>query len=214
MPMRSHDALTQLAAAVPRTEPPLAPGEEDRIFERILASPRVTVASRPRPRRLTVALSVLAVLLAAVASIELVQGSGSTAKRGDGLTGATISLAGYRFRTPAGFQESSSSCGPSATERFSAAASAQGGCVEAFFLISTKGSAVPAGATPVDVGAYQGYLAAAAPPQPMTLYVVLPPLQGEFNWQAVLLQSQGLTSDQLVAVAKSGLPATPSGTVG
>lgn len=213
--MRTHNALTRLAAAAPHGESPVDLGEEERILERILAVPRVTVPRRSRRRRLAVVLVGVAVLAAALATIELVQGGGSAASSRHGLTGATISLAGYHFRTPAGFQDSSSSCGPSATDRFSAAASADGGCVEAFFLISTRGSAVPAGATPVDVGAYQGYLVAPDSSRRTTLYVELPiPGGADIKWQAVLLESQGLTSDQLVAIAKSGLPATPSGTVG
>lgn len=211
--MRSRNALTRLAAAAPAAESPLDRSEEDRILERILAVPRVRVPRRSRPPRVAVVLAAIVVLSAALASIELVGGGGSTAKSRHRLTGATISLAGYHFRTPAGFQDSSGSCGPSATDRFSAAASADGGCVEAFFMISMSGSAVPAGATPVGVGAYQGYIVSPDSSQQTTLYVELP-AGGDINWQAVVLFSRGLTSDQLVAIAQSGLPAKPTGTVG
>lgn len=212
--MRSRNSLTRLAALAPHVAP-VDLGEEDRILARILAVPRVPVARRSRRPRLALALVGIAVLSAALASLELVHGGGSATKSRHGLTGATISLAGYRFRTPAGFKDSSSSCGPSATDRFSAAASADGGCVEAFFAISTSGSAVPADAAPVEVGAYQGYLVAPDSSQRTTLYVELPvPGGADIKWQAVLLESQGLTADQLVAIAQSGLPATPSATVG
>ena len=87
---------------------------------------------------------------------------------------------------------------------FAAAASADGGCVEAFYVISTSGSAIPQGATPVDVGSYQGYVVAQDGADDSALYVVLPG-PGKY-WQALLLSAKGLTEAQLVAVAQSGLP--------
>jgi hypothetical protein len=79
-------------------------------------------------------------------------------------------------------------------------------------MISFSGSPVPAGTEPVDVGAYRGHLASQGDPQRLTLYVDLPAL-GDIS-QDVVLFAHGLTTDQLVAVAESGLPATPSATVG
>lgn len=215
--MRTRNELERLAAAgqllLSDAEPLLVAGEEDRILQRIVGSDR-RVFESARRRRLKLALAVVAVVAVAVslASVELARHGGSEPQRRDGLTGPTISLAGYHFRTPAGFHASSSSCGPSATDRFSAAASADGGCVEAFFLISSSGSPVPAGSEPVDVGAYQGHLVSSDDPEQLELYVDLPPLGDQL--QDVVLFGQRLTAGQLVAIAESGLPATPSATVG
>ena len=213
--MRARNALNRLAAVAPSAEPVLDAVEEDRILARIFASDRPAARLAGR-RRLTLALAGVAVVVAgiALASVELPQHSGA-ARAGLRLTGAPISLAGFHFRTPAGYQDSSSSCGASVTDRFDAAASANGGCVEVFYMISTNGSGVPAGATPVDVGAYQGYAVSPDANGQTTLYVELPTVAGaDFDWQAVVFFSQGLTVDQLVAVAESGLPATPSATAG
>jgi hypothetical protein len=213
--MRARNTLTRLAAVAPSTEPVLDAGEEDRILARIFASDRPATQLAGR-RRVTLAFIGVAVVVAAIvlASVELPRHSGA-AGTGLRLTGAPISLAGFHFRTPAGYQASSSSCGASVTDRFDAAASADGGCVEVFYMISANGSAVPAGATPVDVGAYQGYTVSPDAKGQTTLYVALPTVSGaDFNWQAVVFFSHGLTVDQLVAVAESGLPPTPSATVG
>lgn len=217
--MRTRDDLDRLAAAgrplLSAAELLVDAGEEERILGRIVSTPRPAAPTRqPSGLRRAVVLAAVAVLAAAaLAATELHQRGGSPALGGQRLTGAALSLAGYRFRTPAGFEDSSVSCGPSATDRFAAAASADGGCVEAFFMLSSGGSPlVPAGAEPVGVGAYQGHLVSQGDPQWLVLYVDLPEL-GDTS-QDVVIRAQGLTAEQLVAVAESGLPATPSATVG
>lgn len=218
--MRSRNALTQLAAAASQAELLVGPDEEDLILERILASPR-EAARRRKPARVRVAVTACAVG-AFAGAIAVASTSGEHHSHRLALTGSKLALAGYRFRTPAGFTASSNACASSPAagqpttvlNGLSAAASAEGGCIEAAIMFSTRGSAVPAGATPVAVGAYQGYLVSPAGSDQTTLYVVLPALGGEVKWQAVVLESQGLTADQLVAIAQSGLPAKPSGTVG
>jgi hypothetical protein len=211
--MRTPNELERLAAAgrplIAAADSLAGAAEEDRILERVLASPR-PIHRRPIPaRRLALLIAVVAGVIAAIAAL-----TGPDREGGHriALKGAQIKLAGYRFKTPAGFEDSNATCGPSATERFSAAASADGGCVEAFFMISSNGSPVPDGSTPVDVGAYHGHLVSESDSDALRLYVDLPPLSGIS--QDVVLFGQGLTSEQLVAIAESGLPATPSGTVG
>lgn len=215
--MRVHSELERLAAAgrplLADAEALVGATEEDRIFQRVLASPRP--ASRRRiPRRRVALIVAAATVIAAIAAVSVaaLTGRNRGAEPRVALSGAKITLAGYRFRTPAGFRDSGASCGPSATDRFSAAASADGGCIEAFFMISSRGSPVPDGSTPVDVGAYQGHLVSESDSNALRLYVDLPPLSGLS--QDVVLFGQGLTAEQLVAIAESGLPATPSPTVG
>jgi hypothetical protein len=220
--MRTRNPLERLAAAgrplLSHAGSLVDEGEEDNILLRILASPR-PARQRETPRRRTpivlVAAAIVVAAISAFASGPFDRGSPRTA----GLSGAGIQLAGYHFRTPAGFRASDRSCGMSTdpnvvdgVQGFAAAASADGGCVEAFIMFSLNGSAVPAGATPVTIGAYQAYLESADSSGRMRLYVRLPDLGN--TWQAVVLFATGLTSDQLVAVAQSGLPATPSATYG
>ena len=216
--MRAHDEFERLAAAgrplLAAAESLVGAAEEDRILERVLASPRPAHRRRIPTRRFALLIAGAAALTAAIAALSVGALTGLNRGGGHGvaLKGAQIRLAGYRFKTPAGFEDSDAACGRSATERFSAAASADGGCVEAFFMISSSGSPVPGGAEPVDVGAYSGHLVSQTDSRALTLYVDLPAL-GDFS-QDVVLFAQGLTAEQLVAVAESGLPATPSATVG
>lgn len=225
--MRSPDALERLAAARPALPGFLADAaEEERILARILASGRAPVPSA-RPRRAGLMLAGVAVLAAAaaLAAIEFGHGTRAAIARTHGrhsvtLTGARIQLAGYHFRTPAGFKVSATGCLPPpdpnrprpALDGFAAAASADGGCVGAAFLVSVSPSSSAARATPagesVDVGAYQGYFEPAGTSGQSMLYVELPKAD-RAEPVYLVLYAQGLTEDQLIAVAESGLPTLP-----
>jgi hypothetical protein len=221
--MRTGNELERLTAAEPEllgqeADYLVDASEREQILDRILATDRPRAARRgamTRHRRVALVLVGVA-LAAAVASVVTLGHGRRPASLSHGgphrfaLSGATIQLAGYHFRTPAGFKRSATACAAAPADAgngFSAAASADGGCVEAFYVISSTGSAVPPGATAVSVGAYQGYLVSRDGQDASSLYVVLPGL-GKY-WQAALLDAKGLTADQLVAVAKSGLPASP-----
>lgn len=214
--MPSRDVLNRLATVAPEADLPVDAAEEDRILARILASDRPIPRSAWR-RPATLALIAVAVVAAAavVASLEIGRSSPAAPQaRGRhhvALTGPRIKLAGYHFRTPAGFTASDAACAPPASVgqpmtvliRFSAAASADGGCVEAFLLAPgspTAPPATPADAEPVDVGSYQGYFVSSD----TTLYVELPTVNGPHTY--LVLYAEGLTEDQLIAVAASGLP--------
>ena len=226
--MPARNALTRLAAVAPTAEPSVDTGEEERILEGILASPRRTAARR---RALLLVPAGAVVLAAAALAVSLAFGhSKPVASTTNGhrvaLTGARIQAAGYHFRTPAGFKASTSSCVPSTSDSgphgitksgpvtvmngFAAAASADGGCVEAFFMLSHDGT-TPAdnGATPVDVGSYQGYYVPQDASGESTLYVQLPKTADAGASVYLALFAENLTEDQLIAVAQSGLPASP-----
>ena len=222
--MHATNELRRLAAAAPallsQAESLVDGVEEDRILERILAVPRP--AERRRMGR-TARAALAAVGAAVVAAVTVVAlGHSPAATRTGGhrlaLSGARIDLAGYRFRTPAGFKASSTACEHASLETpvrngFAAAASADGGCVEAAVLVapsSLVGGAIPAAAQPVDVDRHQSYYAAGAPEaDEATLYVELPNATGDHRLAYLVLIARGLTEDQLVAVAESGLPALP-----
>jgi hypothetical protein len=225
--MRSRNDLERLAVAgrplLIQADSLVDGVEQDRILERIFASDRSARAVH-RYGRAALVLAGVAVFAAAgaAAALEIGHGNGPvTAPNGHhevALSGARIELAGYRFRTPAGFKASTSSCAPASNETpvrngFAAAASAAGGCVEAAFLIGESqvlGGAIPAAAEPVDVGSYRGHYAAGAPEaDASTLYVELPNATGDQRFAYLVLIAHGLTEDQLVAVAESGLPTVP-----
>jgi hypothetical protein len=219
--MRTRNALERLAAA---GRPVLAEAEslvdahdEEAILARILASDRpAAVVNRRRRAALVIALGVIvATAIAAVST-----GAFTSANRSGGnprvaLTGPELQLAGFRFRTPAGYKTSNGSCvvhrsGPmSVLNGFAAAASADGGCIEAFFMVANDDARTPAqeGATPVSVGAYQGYYVSENSSGESTLYVQLPKL-GDMK-QYLSLFAERLTEQQLVAIAQSGLPQNP-----
>jgi hypothetical protein len=215
--MRTRNALERLAAVAP-TEPLLDAGKEDRILQRILASDR-HISRQKRP--------VAVVLVAAVAvgaAIVAYATHGHTTSppatiHHATLNGARIEAAGYRFTTPAGFKSSDASCegatspgGPETpAHAMRSAASADGGCVEALYLIAGSPTAPTPSMTgqPVDVGPFQGYYDAQGD-SGATLYVELP--QASAGGAAPIflaLYAQGLTEDQMIAVAESGLPASP-----
>jgi hypothetical protein len=209
----SSDVIRRLAAANPvRNERPLQ-----------LLEPRRAVHRPRRWRFVLVAASATAVAaLIALAAIAFAThpssptAAGSQHPRGSGvrLSGGTIQLASYRFRLPAGFRASTSACQfslPAGLQPlkqwlqvqdggFSAAASAEGGCVEA--LLIAGGSPVPSEAEQTAVGPYTGFLASPGSSQEV-LYVQIPAAQGDHY---LVLLADGLTSEELVAIAQSGLP--------
>jgi hypothetical protein len=234
MQMRASNELDRLSAAEPAllvdTEPVVDAREEERILEGILASshPRVTRQGGMTRRRRTAYLLVGAAFAAAavaVASIGHGHGNPSTSRPSihhpAPLSGARIALAGYRFRTPAGFKKSASSCAPAPAagkpttvlNGFAAAASADDGCVEAAYLIvpsDLTGTVIPVAAKPVDVGTYQGDYVSTDSSGQSALYVELPKAGGSQNLAYLVLLARGLTEDELIAVAVSGLPAAPA----
>jgi hypothetical protein len=220
--MHTLDAIERLEAAAPTVEVLVDADEEERILARIVASDRRPVLPRRRPRVLLL-LAGAGIVAAAVAVV--VTGAfrsaspPAPARTGDGhghiaLTGPRIELAGYHFRTPAGFEASKASCdqgaggGNTPANGFSSAASADGGCVEAFFEIPGGAGApqpIPADADAVTVGAYQGFFVSQGSSGAI-LYVELPKTADAGQPVYLALFSQGLAEDQLIAVAASGLP--------
>ena len=229
--MRTRNELERLTAAsrplLREAESLVDAGEEERILGRVLAFDRAAAAVHRR-RRAGLVLAFVVVLAAAgtVAAIEVGRGN-QPSSRPTGhhhqlaLNGSSIQLAGYKFRTPAGFKPATKSCisAPVASrprpsiDGFAAAASADGGCVELVYLVAADWlqahGLMPDAADAVDVGQYKGYF---VPPQAAgkesTLYVNLPGADGRRVVFLVLL-SKGLTEAQLIAVAESGLPTLP-----
>lgn len=229
-----------------------SPDERDwpDVLRRADAASRGRPASTSAPRRnvrLVVALAGIVVVSAvvAVAAVRIGGGTQPVSKRvghhSHALTGATIQLAGYRFRTPAGFKGSSGACADSGPllRGFSSAASAEGGCIYGGILTLESTGApsailahIPAKVEPVAVGDYQGYFLAHAPPdsgchptppstQPcsnpppvgdMALYVFIPHAAGPGQLRYVVLYAEGLTEYQLIEVARSGLPSLSTST--
>jgi hypothetical protein len=218
--MRARNSLERLATAgrplLADADSLVDAAERDRILEWILASRRAPARSRRlRPALLLVGAAILAVPVAIFTIGALDRGTGRVTKVGGNhhlaLTGPTIHLAGYHFRTPAGFKLSSTGCstspGSPVTNGFAAAASADGGCVEAAWLIGGNDSTIPAGAQPVDVGSLHGYFVARSDSSASRLYVDLNKVGGHLAY--LVLIADGLTKDRLVAVAESGLPTLP-----
>ncbi|HUJ56466.1 MAG TPA: hypothetical protein VLW49_10830 [Gaiellaceae bacterium] len=198
-------------------------GERDRILTRILASPRSTARRRIPRRRLPLAIVGAAALAAAVAVVSTgaFRRPSSTGPTASGhhhsvaLSGTRLELAGYHFRTPAGYT-SSDTCPLPATstpgspdtvvQSMQAAASADGGCVRVAIL--DRSWTVPPEAQPIGVGAYDGFLVAPQNIPEETLFVQIPAAQGV---RYLVVAGQGLSVAQLVAIAESGLPAAPAG---
>ncbi|HEY2354071.1 MAG TPA: hypothetical protein VGH79_04130 [Gaiellaceae bacterium] len=202
-------------------------GEREHILKRIVGSERSPARRRRRPIVLAV---VAAAVIGGALAAALTHGSAApTPTTGGGrhlaLTGAGIEAAGFHFKTPAGFTTSGTACaaalqstpGGSDPTDFSAAASADGGCVEAYYrisggLVSCDPTAPPPPPPPgeaVDVGSYQGYYLAESYAH-ATLSVNLPQAGAEPVY--LVLYAHDLTEEQLIAVAQSGLPATPPST--
>jgi hypothetical protein len=227
--MRARNELHRLSAAAPpvlmRTESILATDEEDRILERILGSPRPVGRTAAPPRRTALVFVGATIAVAAIAAVAsgVFTRSTSAPRAGGGrqhlaLTGVRIKLAGYHFRTPAGFKKSTSSCASTPTPSrptsvlngFAAAASADGGCIEAAYLIADQPLQGPPDAQPVDVGRYQGYFVSHTTDGKSSLFVDLPDAGGDQYHVSLVLLGQDLTEDQLIAVARSGLPDGPT----
>jgi hypothetical protein len=226
--MRTRDELERLAAAsgplLAEADSLVSATDEERILERVLAFDRVAAATHRRRRAGLVLVAVLAAG-GIFASLEVGRGGSPSGRPGHprqlALSGSSIQLAGYKFRTPAGFKPSSHSCisTPVANrprpsiDGFAAAASANGGCVELVYLVAADWlqahGLMPNATDAVDVGRYKGYF---VPPQASgkesTLFVNLPGADGRRVVFLVLL-SRGLTEAQLIAVAESGLPTLP-----
>lgn len=127
-------------------------------------------------------------------------------------------LAGYSLSLPTGYHAVSQNC-PALTlpqdvnvgvrtlgqSPYAAAASATGACIE---VIVAAGSLAtpPTGAQLVQVGPYQGYLV--TNPDNIELYVGLPAAEGQ---HALILYASGMSPDDLIAVAESGLPPNDQG---
>jgi len=219
--MRTRNALERLAAAAPPA-PFVDSAEEDAILTRIVQTHR-SPARRTRP--VAIALVAAAVIGAAIAAVAMhghpaPSGAKTVGSLHAALTGASIEAAGYHFKTPAGFAAADSCDGTTQTpsgnpdtpvHAMRAAASADGGCLYLFLIIPQAGTPPSfGGATPVDVGSYQGYYVPANDAGESTLYIALPRSDPAANGPAYLgLQAQGLTEDQVIAVAQSGLPFNP-----
>lgn len=222
--MRTRNVIERLAAVAP-PEPLLDSGDEDRILQRILGFGRPTVR---RGHRATAFVLVGAVLVAAVVAVALFRGHGAPSAVNNAgnhhitLSGAQIEVAGFHFRTPAGFkrasdtscvEEGSTADGLPVRDGFTTAASADGGCVQAQVEMQPDPSRTiptPAG-KPVDVGSFQGYYDAQGHDVQgdpgAVLYVKLPLRLGDDVPVSayLVLFDQGLSEDQLIAVAESGL---------
>lgn len=218
--MRARNELDRLAVAGrplhAEADALVSAGEVDFILKRILSADRPASVGRKRPRAVFVLVGAVA-LAVAVATAAVMIGREGSRNNSHGLTGATIHLAGYRFKTPAGFTTSNSgSCylvidgfghPPGAQpppNAFSSAASADGGCVEAFGTGSPSGFVVPPNADPVEVDGYQGYVVHG---ELLLLFLWGTPLEPDGAYFA--LASKGVTEEQLIAIAQSGLPAKP-----
>lgn len=211
--MRTRSSLERLADAgrpvLAQADALVDDTEEDRILARILESGRSTTAKRRRPLALVlVAAALIAAAIAAVAAGVFGRSTSPAAKSGGNhavaLTGPRIALAGYHFRTPSGFEDSNAPCEGGATGGFSAAASADGGCLEAFFMLNTGKYAIAPDAQPIQVAGTQGFLVTGS--DSLTLYAPLP-REGDYS-PYLMLVGKGLTADQLVAIAESGLPSS------
>jgi len=218
-------------AVLHRTETVIDGEEEDRILDRILGSDRDTTGtengatvrrSAIRSSRRVVGAAAAAFLLIAGALVVMFEGGRSPFTRHDhaAATGpsrtphaSTMKLVNYTFKLPSGFTTTIDPCaasgpGPATPvpvlEEFGAAASADGGCIEAFLSSSVT---IPPGAQPVDVGPYQGYMATSGRSN-IALYVSIPTADGG---RYLVLLAQGLTSEQVLTIAQSAFPGSSPG---
>jgi hypothetical protein len=134
------------------------------------------------------------------------------------LTGPTLRLANYSFKLPSGFVTVDSPCTavPSSNSGDPitggrAAASADGGCLEAAYAVG-PGTAPPTDAQPVQIGGYQAFLATTSATSE-TLYVAIPAATGGGDEYLVVLTAVDLSASQLIAIATtafSGFPISPT----
>lgn len=192
--------------------------------ERLRGAIAAEVANRRRNRRRRhgAGYAVGAAAAAALAVALAVPSGPATPTRSTGKHGAVLELASYRFSLPSGFVPQDAACttppsvpvpqdGNQAVHQVGAnpetvlqamrsAASSDGGCLEA--ALASGSDVVPADATEIAVGDYEGYLSTASNGD-LTLFVAIPVAYGT-NY--LVLASEGLTQQQLVAIATSGLP--------
>jgi hypothetical protein len=122
---------------------------------------------------------------------------------------ATIRLASYSFNLPSGYRPVHNSCGVSWLSQrprmsyvgaTSFAHSTNGGCVAAFLAAGVVAQR-PAASRPVRVGQYQGFVVSGSG-SAVVLYVEIPAAGTD---HALVLIANGLTADQVIAIAASGL---------
>lgn len=225
--MRTRSSLERLATAgrplFAAAESLVDGADQERILARIVASDR-SVGRRRRPFALV--LIAAAVIGAAVAAV-VTHGHAAPSPRAHGghghvaLTGPRIQLAGYHFRTPAGFTASKEGCisAPAAGEPrpavdgFASAAAADGACVEAAYIVAgdwlQDHDPIPDSAAAVEIGQYDGYyVASQGASGESSLYVNLPHADAE-RVVYLLLVARDVPKDELLAIAGSGLPTLP-----
>jgi len=216
--MRTRNALERLMAAgrplLAEAESLVNVAEEERILTQIVASDRRSTVRRRRPVALVlVAAAVGGALLAGILTRSHAAPTASTRGRHHvALTGTLLELDGYHFRTPAGFKASDASCSADSRDpgdAFETAAAAEGGCVSVYNVLpGSDGVPAPSGTGEerVTVGSYQGLFEDRGSAG-MTLYIS----------GGLVFDAQGLTEDQLIAIAASGLgnaPRLPTTTTG
>jgi hypothetical protein len=230
------DRLTRVRPEIlDRTESVVDVAEEDVILRHILQDCRIDRAiirvgpasSRPARSifRRSLGAAVACVVLAALITVATVSSTGDhrptvtspsqstpSSATQTSLAGPTIQLAGYSFRLPAGFSASRSACtdlaralGPSTrmlgSDPFASAASSEGGCIEAVLAAGPPATS-SASATPVAVGPYKGFVVLVSSTA-TDLYVEIPAASAHHD---LILFGKGLSPEQLVAIARSGLP--------
>jgi hypothetical protein len=221
--MRSRKSLERLTVGgrplLAHADSLVDAAEEEQILERIVGSSRPPAGSR---RPIAFVLVAAALLGAAVAAALVTRGAATPSPGARGghhyvaLTGPRIHLAGYRFKTPAGFAASNTNCMTPADggDAFAAAAAADGACVEAAFIIGgdwlRAHDLLPETAVTVDVGGNSGYYVPADPSSDTSsLYVALPPEAQVHGVTYVQLIAHGVPENELIAIAASGLPTLP-----
>jgi hypothetical protein len=146
------------------------------------------------------------------------------------LTGGTMRLAAATMHLPAGFQTVPSACAPAPSglgssisflnSSFAAAASANGGCIEAWLADATT-TVVPPQAVPVSINSYQGELyndqgtgfSTLYATIPADLYVDVVSANGQPDPTATIdlvLTANGLSANELESIATAGVPTHPA----
>lgn len=227
--MLARTELDRLTAARPtvlgRTEDVVDASEENRILRHILTAPAESQAQASPPahaagrtHRLVGALTAAVLAVTCVLTFAHVRGvppgsgrSGTSRHAQPPLhAGQAIRLAGYVFTMPAGFTTVGKLCAPEPGQaglpvhghNSLAAAASDGGCLEAFLAAGHAG-AVPGTAQAIKVGPFQGFIVRDSGTG-VTLYVTVPAAGGPHD---LILVARRLSPSQLVAIARSGLPA-------
>ncbi len=228
------ELIGRLGGVVPLSDETIA-GAESTLREAIVASLPVSIGAGPdlrrswgRRRYLIGVASVAASAIVVVGALALFAGGGRSAPMHSfagghpdvtrpavgtqPVSGATIRLAGYSFKLPSGYEPVRSSCGVAWPNRgpkmgfagaTSYARSTDGGRVAAF-LAAGDAAQPPHGAQPVQVGLYKGYVVTGTR-SGVVLFVEIPAAEGD---HALVVVANGLTPDQVVAIAESGLPSS------